>query len=137
MDGDPLCDFDQVAGQCTFHVAPCFSVRDLNLNAGDPALPVCAPPAVTEFQLLKPSARQAAKNPSDALIRARFQVALAELSLSTSGANVCTSRVNVPVPLVIRRGSPRPGNRVLRSRTISIDGIGDTDKLKLTCLPRP
>lgn len=35
-DGEPFCDFDDVPGQCTFHVAPCFLVSDARLPACDP-----------------------------------------------------------------------------------------------------
>ena len=36
-DGEPLCDFDDVAGQCTFRIAGCFLVHDERFPACDPA----------------------------------------------------------------------------------------------------
>ncbi len=48
-DGDPTCDSDEVAGECSIRLGLCFSVED-------PRLPGCAAAAVATFEVVEPAA---------------------------------------------------------------------------------
>jgi hypothetical protein len=124
-DGDSLCDFDGVGGQCTFHVRVCAS----NTN-----LPVCEPPErLAGWVITTPSANTAARDPIAAAIRTALLGAVPGAIVGPTERDLCSPVVDVVVPL------RQPGNR---SRKIPIKARADTygkakdkDQLKLTCVP--
>jgi hypothetical protein len=97
-DGQTLCDFDTVAGQCTFHVAGC-------LNSQDPRLPLCTPSAIGSIKVRQPTAG----DPITATLVAALQnvdpvstgsVAGATVSYAPAAMspNACTSYMTIVVP---------------------------------------
>lgn len=52
MDGDPSCDFDSTAGQCTFHMAACLNVDDPRL-VDKHGQQVCRPSEIAKIDVTK------------------------------------------------------------------------------------
>lgn len=112
-DGDPRCDRDTVAGQCTIDVLPCVQVTDSRL--------ACTPSMPTGVEVRKPSVR---KNPA---LRAAFEASLA--AAVAAGPGACGPAVEVVIPL---------GSRLKASATMSVQATTpagrERDRLKLRCL---
>lgn len=125
IDGDRRCDFDDVAGSCTFHVRVCANNTDL---------PDCERGSrLASWELLRPSAQSALGSPDMATVRAAFSVVPSAI-VGPSVSDVCSDVVDVRVPL---RGVPDAythGKLTLASRARLYDGTSDTDKLQLTCI---
>lgn len=118
QDGDPTCDGDAVAGQCTLSLRVCFNVADARLPACVADAPVVA------WRMLSPSLAR----PHDAN-EAANAAALAEvLPAPPVAANQpCTAEV----PFVVSTG--RPG--WVRFSAQTSDGRTDVDRLRLRCVP--
>lgn len=117
-DGDPLCDTDDVAAQCTFALTACF-------NANDRRLPQCPnDAAITATEFASPSAAA----PGDAIDAGNATAlgrALPPLPVTT--ADVCTT----PIPFVVPAGQ----TKWIRAVAHAADGRTDYDRLRLSCLP--
>ena len=125
-DGDPGCDEDGIAGQCTFSVALCVSNRD-------PRLKRCEPSFVSTLVIRspKPNPRRF-KNPANeanatAIKQARGQI------LSEKAHNRCSAFMPIVVP---RRGAKK-GVRFLKVAAVTDDGNRGRATLKLGCRPMP
>jgi len=117
-DGDP-CDHDQTPGQCTFALSACFNVPDRHL-------PRCSSDAViVDYGVLSPAVSGSAADISNA---AAIRAAMPPLPLSDQ--HVCTSSIDVAVPVGMR-----PGVKWVRFFARAADGRVDYDRLRLTCLP--
>jgi hypothetical protein len=117
-DGDPACDADDLAGQCTFTLSVCFNVADRRL-------PRCATEApITAYRFSSPSAL-----PSHDTLEAANAAALAAAlpALPLVDADHCTETV----PFIVPSGS----TRWIRFVTQAADGRRDADRLRFTCLP--
>jgi outer membrane protein assembly factor BamB len=120
FDGDAGCDADGVVNhECRFAVDVC-------LRNADPALPACTPADVVSVAVAAPA--------SDAGLTA---LAAAAAGLVPANSTACTTGQAVTVPLkgpngagVFKRGSKTVK---VKARTAS---AADSDKLKLTCVPR-
>ncbi len=142
-DGQPFCDFDSLAGQCTFHVAACLN------NADQQRFPSCAPTSVSAIRLMQPS--PTSSNGTDQANAGRILTALSVVDKNSTGsvagaqvaynpaaatANACTGSIDVVVPL-------HPlGTRTLRGlRTISVAAQTAAgvvrNRLTLVCNPGP
>ncbi len=118
-DGDPACDEDQVAGQCTFSVLLC-------INNRDPRFPSCVPWQTSTLKVIAPG--PAAKR--SVLDTANIQALSTALDLNAQSDNQCSA----PLSLTIATKGTHPGSRTFRIRTTTTTGKG-TAVLKLTCLP--
>jgi outer membrane protein assembly factor BamB len=118
-DGDAGCDLDgEVNGVCRFPV-------DLCLFNDDPNLAACSPAQVTA---VKVKANQSADD------GAALQTAAS--ALLPAGASACTDDVTIEVPLKVKASGPQKLRRVSVSVKATTTAGKDTDKLRLTCLPR-
>jgi hypothetical protein len=117
-DGDPGCDADDRAGQCTFTLSVCFNVEDRRL-------PRCTTEApITGYRFSSPSALPS----HDALEAANAAVLAAALpALPLADSNHCTETV----PFIVPVGS----TKWIRFTTQAADGRRDADRLRFTCLP--
>jgi hypothetical protein len=121
-DNDPACDHDDVPGQCTFDLSICF-------NAADRRLPRCGTAApIVDARLSSPSAA----HPTD-LFDAMNAVAisLALPALPIEEASRCTALIPFIVPC-----ETGAGTRGIRFAASAGDGRADSDRLRLTCIPR-
>jgi len=114
VDDDPACDFDGgTPGGCTFHVRVC---------AGNTDLVGCTPPAsLASWELSKPSSQQAARHPELAVVRTAFAGVPAAIT-GVSGADVCSTVVDVVVPL--RGGAPNYGTGKVMLTTSAAAVVG-------------
>jgi Subtilase family len=118
-DGDPSCDHDTIAGQCTFHLSLCF-------NVPDGRLPYCrADDPITRVTLEAP--RPNASDPADASNAAAALAALPPPPVT--GEKVCTAEIPVVVPL----GPRGRGARVLDISAETVDRR-DRDHARFFCL---
>jgi outer membrane protein assembly factor BamB len=119
FDGDAGCDLDgEVNGSCRFPADVC-------LFTADPNLPECSAAQVT-------AATASAKQSADG--GAALQTALG--ALLPAGATTCTDGVGVDVPLKVNgKGVQKQRSVTLNVKATTASGK-DSDKLKLTCLPR-
>jgi len=129
VDDDPLCDFDGgVPGSCTFRIRVCADNTDV---------PGCAVPSrLSSWELARPSAKQAAKRPWLAAVRA----ALASVPGAIVGPatpDVCTDPIAVVVPLGGDPSHWKPAKLVLKAIAGSYNGTRDKDGLTLTCETAP
>jgi cysteine-rich repeat protein len=126
VDDDPRCDLDGgIPGSCTFGIAVCANNTDI---------PDCQRSfRLQSWELLKPSASQAAKRPALAAIRAAFLTTVPGAVVGPSEANVCSAFALVPVTLKGEPGAFGPGKIVIKARTSDYDGRKDVDTLKLRC----
>lgn len=135
-DGDPTCDFDAVAGQCTLHLAMC-------LNVVDTRIPACSVDATTAVIVKAPSAKDALgpKRPFDDVNRAAL-LALMDADgpiLFPDGRDNDCAFFNLVVPT----SGAKAGTKTLKfqsvfSQTDANDNVKtkkDSDALKLTCNP--
>lgn len=126
VDDDPRCDFDGgTPGRCTFRVRAC---------AGNTDVAGCVPDALAAWDLAKPSAKQAARRPELAAIRAAFAAVPGTL-VGTSTADLCSGDVEAVVPLRGSAPSYASGKVTLGATATTVDGVRDKDGLKLICLP--
>jgi len=130
VDDDPQCDFDGgVPGSCTFHVAVCAN------NVDDPA---CETPSrLSTWELDRPSAKQAAKKPVLAAVRAALQSAVPGSIVGPTTTDLCSPTADVVVPLRGAPGAWRLQILKLKTHATLYDSSRDTDGLKLVCLPSP
>lgn len=138
-DGDPMCDFDAVAGQCTFQMALC-------LNVVDTRFPDCISDRVTKVDVLKPSANDAINpnKPGDDLNRAAL-LSVADdgpLALPDGIDNDCAP-FNAVVVQKVGSGGPQSTTKKIKVKASvqqTFPGSPtkvkkDSDVLKLTCNP--
>lgn len=122
-DGQNLCDFDNTAGQCTFHVATCF-------NNQDPRLPGCAGASVNSISVKLPLAGDpiatALLGALQGLPGASASGATVSFAPAIAGNDVCTAYANVVVPAGQRRS-------IRLSAAFSTGPVKAS--LKLTCTP--
>jgi Subtilase family len=120
-DGDPVCDFDDQSGQCTFLLSLCF-------NNSDPLLQRCAvdePIVALDVRMPRPTA------PPGSVERTNYDNLSTSLpALPIADSNVC----GVSFPFVV----PRPGNR--SGAAIAQVGVrtatrSDPDRLSFICEP--
>lgn len=138
-DGDPLCDADGIAnGRCEFVARICFNTDMTGCNAE----------GLASWQL-RPSAKDSSQSPVDgamlddliASVRALEFKADQESGSRTvvfpvpvTARKACTDPVRLPVSL---RGGNRDRTASMRIATtsVSIDGMRDSDRLRLVCHP--
>jgi hypothetical protein len=113
-DGDPLCDADSQAGQCTFVLSLCFNVPDPLLQECDVA------EILRSLRIDQPSA-DAPAGTIEARNRERLEQALPLLPIE--GSSVCS----VAFPFVVPRG---PGYLSILAGT---DTRFDYDRIRLAC----
>jgi len=118
-DGDPGCDADAIAGQCTFQVLVC-------INNSDPRFRACVPYHTSSLEVLTPNGTR----PRDAVDGANAAALESALDLDTQRPNDCSAPVSLVVPL---NGS-RPGVRTFMLRARTSTGPGKA-RLKLVCMP--
>jgi cysteine-rich repeat protein len=129
-DDDPRCDFDGgTPGRCTFHVRAC---------ANNSTLPPCSTHRLATWELEKPSARDAAKDPVAAVIADALRESIPGAVVGPDEPDVCSAPVSLVVPLRARsNGWVASKPWLLRARATLYDGREDSDKLVLRCLPKP
>jgi sugar lactone lactonase YvrE len=138
-DGDPGCDRDQQAGQCTVRLRPCF-------NLADPRLPQCQASAIVSVQVLRPrrsSGRSGEAEAARALVDAIAGMgggapsgSLVRFTGSLSGSG-CGRSFDATVTL--RNKGKRAGKMAFRVKATTA-GRGprarDIDDIVVRCLPR-
>jgi subtilisin family serine protease len=119
VDGDTICDADQISGQCTFLLSLCF-------NSHDPLLPFCATDeAITRIEILEPSSQAVAGSTE----RANADVIAASLpNVPINRADICSGLIPIVVP---RNG--RVGGALVRIAA-STATRRDSDRFLLRCL---
>lgn len=120
FDGDAGCDADGVVNHaCRFAV-------DICLRNADPALPACTPADVVTVSVAAPGG-----DPGLAALNA------AAASLVPATATACTAGQGITVPLKGPNGAGvfKRGSKIVKVKA-STATAGDSDKLKLTCVPR-
>ncbi|HUI25715.1 MAG TPA: S8 family serine peptidase [Candidatus Kryptonia bacterium] len=121
QDGDPACDHDTVAGQCTFNFSLCF-------NVPDGRIPFCrTDDPITRVSLFEP--RPDSADGTDAGNAAATLAALPPTPIT--GEHVCTAPIALTVPI----GSRARGGRMLHVTAETVDRR-DTDRANFICLPR-
>jgi len=136
VDGDPKCDADAtVNGVCTFPVAVCVN------STFDAAR--CTSPGVESVRV-----SHADDNGTDPGFDVDFQalqaVINAQITLPNTDPDVCTSPVDIHVRIIGPIGKPlgwrdrcRLNRKTLRlfTQPHPLVGTGDSDRLRLTCVP--
>jgi hypothetical protein len=117
-DGDPACDTDQIAGQCTIDVQPCAAVADARLGA-------CMGAAPDVGRAVRPTVA------ADPTLNAALGASLGTL-VTAAGAQPSTCGPAVPV--VLRLGARRAARRTLQT-TARTGRVADRDTLRLVCVP--
>jgi hypothetical protein len=120
-DGDPACDLDTVAGQCTFETLLC-------INNQDPRFPGCIPFDTTTLTVRSP----APGRPRDAADEANAATLAAALDLSAQSRDFCSA----PLRLVVPTRGTRPGARTFKVTTRTLTHPGRA-RLRLVCDPAP
>jgi len=118
-DGDPACDVDQVAGQCTIDIAACAPIADARL----PHCTAAAPSAI---------AVRVGGRADTAAVQAELGAALAPLAAPGARPGTCSAAVPIVIALDDR---PRRHRRVRSAATLA--GGVDRDALRLTCQAAP
>jgi cysteine-rich repeat protein len=125
-DGDPRCDFDGVAGTCTFHVRVCANNTDL---------PSCTPGSrLRSWELRAPSVNKAAKRPDMAAVRDAFATVPGSI-VGPDRTDICSETLAVPIKVKTSASGTKAGSLVLKSHATLYTGQKDSDKLTLICLP--
>jgi cysteine-rich repeat protein len=119
VDNDPSCDFDPTPGQCRFRIWSCLGGTESRFD--------CIPSAAEGVDVVRPSATQTGP---PAALRQAMVAAFDRLTFPVGSGEVCTSRINVDLPVGRRRF-------VLRTRTHRSDGPSDNDVLQLLCAAPP
>lgn len=118
-DGDPVCDADGIAGQCTFRLSLCFNLRE-------PLLPFCSTDEpITRIEVRSPSP-SAAPGSHERLNAENLAAALPGLPIN--GKDLCTA----PIPIVV----PRSGATGTTSLRIAAHTATrrDADRFHLRCV---
>lgn len=139
IDGDPFCDSDGTAnGRCEFILKACFNSP----------MDECSSAGLKTWHLRTPAIGEegSVDSANAAALRAAVQALDFAAASGESGADVtfptafnakdgCTDAVTFAVPL---RGGNADRRAIAKLRTIAVDDSNakDTDRLKLTCLPR-
>jgi hypothetical protein len=90
---------------------------------------------IAAWTLDKPSAKQAATNPTLGAVRASF-TPVPGVVVGPTTSDLCTDWLPVPVPLRGAPGNYKKGKVAVNSRaTLYGDAGVDKDKLRLECLP--
>jgi len=125
-DGQTFCDFDNVVGQCTFHVAAC-------LNSQDPRLPLCTAAPIHSIAILRPKATDpitltllAALKNADGASSGTVAGAAVTYTPDAASPNACTSYMNVVVPA---------GGKTKIQLLAATTGTSAISGLKLFCAP--
>jgi cysteine-rich repeat protein len=128
VDDDSTCDFDGgTPGACTFHVRVCANASGMSDCTG--SLRIAA------WTIDKPTAKQAAANPTLAAIRASF-TPVPGVVVGPSTNDTCSDWLAVTVPLRGVPGNYKRGKVTVSSRATLYGDEGiDKDKLKLECMP--
>lgn len=113
-DGDPSCDLDAVAGQCTIDVAACAAVADTRL-------PRCAPQAPSAVALA---------------VRGGADPTAVQSGLAAALAPLTPGSCSTAVPVVIALGAKARAHSRVKSLAALPGGV-DRDALKLTCTAAP
>ena len=116
-DGDPACDTDAIAGQCTFQVRACFNVPDRRLVTCDPLQTVDA------YRLIKPSLTMP-RDPMELGNAVRLLGSLPALPITEAG------QCGDSFLFVVAAGQ----GRSLRMATETLRGR-DVDRLRFHCEP--
>jgi predicted AlkP superfamily pyrophosphatase or phosphodiesterase len=137
-DGDPTCDTDGVAGQCTLQVGLCL------VNA-DPRLP-CTSPAAATWDLRSP--RTSSARPVDVtnatVLLAAVEAIPGPFTTSREGPRNNVVRFTPPAPggctdlapFVVPTRGTRAGRSRLVARSADASNLfRDNDRLKLVCTP--
>jgi hypothetical protein len=119
-DGNPACDDDGIAGQCTFRIALC-------INNEDPRVPQCRPSSLRSLKIRSPKLRSP-RNSVDA-VNARSLAAAIDLGEQT------TNRCSDHLPIVVPTRGARAGSKKLQVRATTSRGEAARARLKLTCAP--
>jgi hypothetical protein len=114
-DGDPACDRDGVAGQCTVRTLLC-------VNLEDPRFPTCVPFATERLTVLAPRAGRDAADAANAAALA------GALDLGAQTLNYCGAPVDLVIPLHGRRRA----SENFRVRVRHLTGNADA-RLRITC----
>ena len=113
-DNDPLCDADQLSGQCTFRMSLCFNVPDARVPRCSTAAPLVA---------FTPSWPTSAGDAIDAANAAAIAGALPALPIHD------TDRCTANIPFIVPAGE----TRWVRFAARASDGRSDFDRLRLMC----
>ena len=116
-DGDPSCDGDAIAGQCTVRAQLC-------INNADPRFPACIPLATTSIAVRSP------KRARDAADTANLATLAGALDLRAQAPNQCSA----PLGLVVPTRGARPGRKVVKLAVSAQSGRAQS-VLKLICEP--
>jgi hypothetical protein len=116
-DGDPGCDADDVAGQCTLRAQLC-------INNADPRFPSCIPLSTTTLTVRTP---HRARDAADA---ANMTTLAGALDLHAQSRNQCSG----PLALVVPTRGARPGRKVVKVAVTTQSGRAQS-VLKLVCEP--
>jgi pimeloyl-ACP methyl ester carboxylesterase len=134
-DGDSTCDFDNVPGQCTFHLAMC-------LNVVDTRTPECTSNATTSVLIKAPSAKDALnpKKPGDDLNRAQLLTLFDDdgpFLFPDGRDNDCATFDAVVVMKPGKATKKTLKFQGITTQTISgkTKVVKDSDNLQLTCAP--
>lgn len=111
-DGDPRCDRDAVAGQCTVDVLPCVQISDARL--------ACTPSMPAGILVRQPTAKK------DPALRAAFEQSLA--AAVAAGPGACGPAVTVTMAL-----GPKRAMVTKLSVLASVPAGRERDTLKLRC----
>ncbi len=120
VDGDPSCDDDGIAGQCTFRIALC-------INNEDPRLAACEPSSLRSLQFRSPRPARP-RDRADAVNAASL---IEAIDLGKQALNTCSEHLPIVVPT---RGT-RTGSKRLRVRAETLEGRRAKAALKLKCRP--
>jgi hypothetical protein len=120
VDGDPSCDDDGMAGQCTFRVALC-------INNEDPRLAACEPSSLRSLRVRSPKPARP-RDRADAVNAASLVEAI---DLDQQALNTCSEHL----PIVVPTRGERSGSKRLRVRAETAEGRRAKAALKLTCRP--
>ncbi|MEO6025499.1 MAG: DUF4215 domain-containing protein [Candidatus Binatia bacterium] len=127
-DGDVRCDRDAVVnGSCTFGVQICFGIPN-------PACFADVTQPYVEAEIVKPSLIDAGRSPAAAAVRAQLGGVLA--SYLPGGPNVCTSRIDMVVPMRVTASGFHKHKLAWKTRVMLYTKGYDTDSLQLVCVQR-
>jgi hypothetical protein len=119
QDGDPSCDTDAIAGQCTIELTPCAAVDDDRLATCLPAAPASA--------LVKP------RGPFPGPLATALHASLATVF---ADASVPPGTCGPAVPVVLPLAGTGPAKRTIQ--VVASLGAGtERDTLRLACVPAP
>jgi len=118
-DGDPACDTDTVAGQCTIEVQPCVGIADRRAARCTARVPEAVEVAST------------APSPDPALVAA-LQASLATVAVPGTPLGTC----GTAVPVVLSLNGHKTARRTVRTRAMGGSRV-DRDAVQLLCSAAP